>query len=66
MFSSIPGAGCLTLINLTVADYYERGGTRWLRFQEKRVRLKNSWVKKDMILGNIWLCVKATMLLATV
>ena len=24
------------LINLTVADYYERGGTRWLRFQEKR------------------------------
>ncbi len=22
------------LINLTVADYYERGGTRWLRFQE--------------------------------
>ena len=24
------------LINLTVADYYERGGTPWLRFQEKR------------------------------
>jgi integrase len=24
------------LINLTVADYYERGGTRWLRFLEKR------------------------------
>jgi hypothetical protein len=24
------------LINLTVADYYERGGTRWLRLQEKR------------------------------
>ena len=24
------------LVNLTVADYYERGGTRWLRFQEKR------------------------------
>ena len=24
------------LINLTVTDYYERGGTRWLRFQEKR------------------------------
>jgi integrase len=24
------------LINLTVGDYYERGGTRWLRFQEKR------------------------------
>jgi integrase/recombinase XerD len=24
------------LINLTVADYYERGDTRWLRFQEKR------------------------------
>jgi integrase/recombinase XerD len=24
------------LINLGVADYYERGGTRWLRFQEKR------------------------------
>ena len=24
------------LINLTVADYCERGGTRWLRFQEKR------------------------------
>ena len=24
------------LINLTVADYYERGGTRWFRFQEKR------------------------------
>jgi integrase len=24
------------LINLAVADYYERGGTRWLRFQEKR------------------------------
>ena len=24
------------LINLTVADYYERGRTRWLRFQEKR------------------------------
>jgi site-specific recombinase XerD len=24
------------LINLTVADYYERGGARWLRFQEKR------------------------------
>jgi integrase len=24
------------LINLTVTDYYERGGTRWLQFQEKR------------------------------
>ena len=24
------------LINLTVADYYDRGGQRWLRFQEKR------------------------------
>jgi len=24
------------LINLTVADYYERAGQRWLRFQEKR------------------------------
>jgi integrase len=24
------------LINLSVADYYERGGERWLRFQEKR------------------------------
>src|SRR6476659_7590712 len=24
------------LTNLSVADYYERGGTRWLRFQEKR------------------------------
>jgi integrase/recombinase XerD len=24
------------LINLTIADYYERGGTRWLRFLEKR------------------------------
>jgi integrase len=36
VFFSIPGAGCLPLINLTVADYYERGGTRWLRFQEKR------------------------------
>src|SRR6202045_3174452 len=24
------------LVNLSVADYYERGGTRWLRFQEKR------------------------------
>jgi integrase len=24
------------LINLSVADYYKRGGTRWLRFQEKR------------------------------
>jgi integrase/recombinase XerD len=24
------------LVNLTVADYYERGGARWLRFQEKR------------------------------
>jgi len=24
------------LINLKVADYYERGGTRWLRFEEKR------------------------------
>ena len=24
------------LINLSVADYYERGGARWLRFQEKR------------------------------
>lgn len=24
------------LINLTVADYYERDGQRWLRFQEKR------------------------------
>jgi integrase/recombinase XerD len=24
------------LINLTVTDYYERGGTRWLRFQKKR------------------------------
>jgi hypothetical protein len=23
-------------ISLTVTDYYERGGTRWLRFQEKR------------------------------
>jgi integrase/recombinase XerD len=26
------------LINLTVADYYERVGTRWLRFEEKRVK----------------------------
>ncbi len=26
------------LINLTVADYYERAGPRWLRFQEKRGR----------------------------
>jgi integrase/recombinase XerD len=24
------------LINLSVGDYYERGGTRWLRFEEKR------------------------------
>jgi integrase/recombinase XerD len=24
------------LTNLSVSDYYERGGTRWLRFQEKR------------------------------
>jgi len=24
------------LINLAVADYYERAGQRWLRFQEKR------------------------------
>jgi integrase/recombinase XerD len=24
------------LTNLSVVDYYERGGTRWLRFQEKR------------------------------
>jgi integrase/recombinase XerD len=24
------------LIGLTVTYYYERGGTRWLRFQEKR------------------------------
>src|SRR6202048_1808461 len=24
------------LINLSVADYYERGGTRWLRLEEKR------------------------------
>ena len=24
------------LINLSVGDYYERGGARWLRFQEKR------------------------------
>jgi integrase/recombinase XerD len=24
------------LIKLTVADYYERGGARWLRFEEKR------------------------------
>jgi hypothetical protein len=24
------------LISLSVADYYERGGTRWLRFEEKR------------------------------
>ena len=24
------------LINLTVADYYDRSGTRWLRFEEKR------------------------------
>ena len=24
------------LINLGVSDYYERGGTRWLRFEEKR------------------------------
>jgi integrase len=24
------------LINLTIADYYELGRTRWLRFQEKR------------------------------
>jgi integrase len=24
------------LISLTVTDYYERGGMRWLRFQEKR------------------------------
>jgi hypothetical protein len=23
------------LINLTATDYYERGHTRWLRFQEK-------------------------------
>src|ERR1700758_845689 len=26
------------LINLSVGDYYERGGQRWLRFQEKRGR----------------------------
>jgi integrase len=26
------------LINLSVADYYERGGTRWLRFEEKQGR----------------------------
>ena len=26
------------LINLTVVDYYERAGQRWLRFQEKRGR----------------------------
>jgi integrase/recombinase XerD len=26
------------LINLTVTDYYERGGQHWLRFQEKRWR----------------------------
>jgi integrase/recombinase XerD len=26
------------LTSLRVADYYERGGTRWLRFQEKRGR----------------------------
>src|SRR6266446_7480428 len=25
------------LINLTVTDYYERGGTRWLRFRISRV-----------------------------
>jgi integrase/recombinase XerD len=24
------------LVSLTVTDYYERGGTRWLRFEEKR------------------------------
>jgi integrase len=24
------------VISLTVTDYYERGGTRWLRFQEER------------------------------
>jgi integrase/recombinase XerD len=29
------------LINLSVADYYERGGTRWLRFQEKRGKEKS-------------------------
>jgi integrase/recombinase XerD len=36
MFSCIPGGRVSALINLKVADYYERGGTRWLRFQEKR------------------------------
>jgi hypothetical protein len=34
MFSCIPGGRVSALINLKVADYYERGGTRWLRFQE--------------------------------
>ena len=32
----MPDAGCLALIDLSVADYYDRGGTRWLRFEEKR------------------------------
>jgi integrase/recombinase XerD len=38
MFSVLLYSWCRVsaLINLTVADYYERGGTRWLRFQEKR------------------------------
>jgi integrase/recombinase XerD len=27
------------LIKLRVSDYYERGGTRWLRFEEKRGKL---------------------------
>ena len=38
MFSVLFYSWCRVsaLINLTVTDYYERGGTRWLRFQEKR------------------------------
>jgi integrase len=36
VFCFIPGARVSALISLTVTDYYERGGMRWLRFQEKR------------------------------
>ena len=44
------------LINLTVADYYERVGTRWLRFEEKRGKEHEVPVhSKDKEAVDLWL-----------
>ena len=44
------------LINLRVADYYERVGTRWLRFEEKRGKEHEVPVhSKDKEAFDLWL-----------